>query len=126
MSEGRGLTRRRALRLTIGGAGLAVVGGIVGWRAIGNDDDVGWLTAELESEFDYLRLGPGTARTFSERFVAELGSPDRSDLTPIADRFLRSTDFFLNDADEQAEVGFVALYDPFISPCFNPLATSLR
>ena len=34
--------------------------------------------------------------------------------------YLSSTDFFINDADESRPVRFVALYDPYVSPCYNP------
>ncbi len=37
---------------------------------------------------------------------------------------LMSTDFFLTGADETRPLRYVALYGPYISPCFNPLAIS--
>jgi hypothetical protein len=120
---GRGISRRELIGLTVVGVGAAA---LVALRIRSSQDDRAWLAGELTAAFPYLRFAPGTTEAFADDFVDNFGSPDREDLTPVADRFLRSTDFFLQGADEKREIAYETLYDPFVSPCFNPLATSLR
>lgn len=40
----------------------------------------------------------------------------------LVGNFLLSTDFFINKMDEQAEISYVALFDPEIRPCQNPFS----
>ncbi len=73
--------------------------------------------------FYYLELHPEAA----PRYVAAHREAERAGrLTPLYadfyDRFLLSTDFFPNGADESRPVRFLAFYDPRVSPCYNPLA----
>ena len=35
--------------------------------------------------------------------------------------FLKSTDFFLNGADESKPVKYISFADPYLSPCWNPI-----
>ncbi len=36
--------------------------------------------------------------------------------------FLLSTDFFLNDMDEDREIEYIGFYDPYLRPCSNPFS----
>ena len=40
----------------------------------------------------------------------------------LTQRFLMSTDFFQNGGREDRIIGYVALYDPYLTPCYNPFA----
>ena len=43
-------------------------------------------------------------------------------LDAIGSRFLLSTDFFRHGGDESRALRYVAYFDPYRSPCANPLA----
>jgi hypothetical protein len=36
--------------------------------------------------------------------------------------FLMSTDFFLNEMDEDREIQYIGFYDPYLRPCSNPFS----
>jgi hypothetical protein len=140
----RGLTRRRLLWLLAGLAG--VVSGGVAWlrrqrppgdaasrgaRASGAERPAepvrspgnAALIAQLRGHFDYLEIDDAALSRFADdhqrhrgRFVpgAQLPPKDRV-------RFLMSTDFFQNGADESRRLHYVMYYDPYVSPCYNPL-----
>jgi len=81
------------------------------------------LIALLENNFDYLRFEDGTLAAFARAYEKQYG-PYR-DSTPaeaVYGKFLLSTDFAQNGFDESRPLRFLALYDPYASPCFNPLA----
>ena len=40
----------------------------------------------------------------------------------VVEKFLMSTDFFQNHADESRRVNYISLYDPYLRPCTNPFA----
>jgi hypothetical protein len=121
-NEGR-VSRRTVLRLGLGGAVVAI--GAVVTRNVLRDDEH-WLASELEKMFPYLDFAPGTTRDFTSEYLAAYKRPARALLPVIGDQFLRSTDFFLHDADESRQIAYATLWDPFVHPCYNPLATSLR
>jgi hypothetical protein len=84
------------------------------------------MAQHLAEHFSYLTLDEGTAETFVRAYESNGGSPEFQDPRVRSDlhmQFLMSTDFFQNGADETRALRFVALYDPYITPCYNPLAS---
>ena len=81
------------------------------------------LIGQLREHFDYLDIDDETLRRFANDFELQ-----REPLAPGTElsgsdhtRFLMSTDFFQNGADESRPLRYVAYYDPYVSPCYNPL-----
>ncbi len=79
------------------------------------------LAAELEKSFAHLRLKPGVAA----RFIADHKKADPYPLrVPFTDefrkRFLLSTDFVVQRGAPEAEIDYVAYYDPYTTYCYNP------
>lgn len=138
----RPVSRRAFVRVALPavGAAAAAVAGLTAWSNW-VQDRVTWYALEartyvhrrrlmrlapaerIRRHFDYLRLDAGGV----ERFVSDyrkrfgrrrLDAPDRLD--EMFDVFLLSTDFFPRGADERNEVRYVALYDPYTRPCWNP------
>jgi hypothetical protein len=83
-----------------------------------------WLSPEdrIRREFHYLQLDDGGVAAFVGEYEKHRGpiSRFRHPEDDLFDRFLLSTDFFRNGADESRPVRFVLFYDPYISPCWNP------
>lgn len=80
------------------------------------------LSGRIARHFHYLDLDPAGVETFVEHFEqhhAPIGtfSPQAE---WVFEQYLMSTDFFQNGADESRTVRFVAFYDPYLSPCWNP------
>lgn len=78
----------------------------------------------IAQRFDYLQLDRAGVQAFVrdyEKHIGELNalSPRDKDLF---ERFLMSTDFFQHGADESRPVRYVAFYDPYVTPCWNPCA----
>ena len=79
----------------------------------------------IKRHFDYLAIDEGGLGRFVRDYEKAYGR-----VTPRAtaanrllyDKFLMSTDFFVNGADASRVVRYVALHDPYITPCWNPLA----
>ncbi len=82
------------------------------------------IAASLRARFSYLRIDDAVLATFAgdylrdrrHRWDGRAPFPDRD-----AMRFLMSTDFFQNGADESRSLRWVAYYNPYVSPCYNPL-----
>lgn len=121
------LTRRRLLRFA------AVVGGglLLGESCREaddtkrNDDTRGETTdlplhRAIREHFAYLSIDDQVI----EAFAGDLGrhqGPWNSETSPRPyTRFLASTDFFQNGADESRPLRYVAFYDPYVSACYNP------
>jgi hypothetical protein len=81
------------------------------------------LRAILLAHFPYLKIGPEVADAWLRDLERrEGGLPDPGSLPgDFALRFLLSTDFFQSGADESRPLRYAALYDPWASPCYNPL-----
>ncbi len=81
------------------------------------------LAALVTENFDYLTIEDGSALAFARAFEKQYG-PYRDDLPADAvyGKFLLSTNFPQNGFDQAKPVRFLALYDPYASPCWNPLA----
>lgn len=139
--------RRLMTRRAVLGAGLiTVAGGVAAYatdllgsrtlsrwysRAVGNYarayTHVHLEPAErLVRHFDYLTLDPAGVTRFVADFQEHFGA-----VTPQAvaanrifyTKYLMSTDFFLNGADESRVVRYVMLHDPYVSPCWNPFGS---
>lgn len=121
--------RRRTFVGALIAAGLASVAAILGGRALVclRQSPQVPAAAEIESmlrkRFAYLQFEPGAI----ERFAAEAEThrhrlKRRSKGMELGERFLMSTDFFQNGADESRTISYVTFYHPYESFCYNPLA----
>ncbi|MCP4005678.1 MAG: hypothetical protein GY725_15925 [bacterium] len=80
------------------------------------------LAASLAEHFHYLDFEEGVLEAFARDFESHYGKW-RSDRSPKPfTRFLASTDFFQNGADESRKLAYVRLYDPYLSLCYNPFS----
>ncbi len=73
--------------------------------------------------FDYLTLDPDGVNRFVadyERVFGELAPRNLAANRLFYTKFLMSTDFFLNGADESRLVKYVALHHPYENPCWSP------
>lgn len=118
------LSRRDLLRL-IG----ATSGGLILTGACGNEDggeveaaasSPSTLAVELRLHFSYLAIGEDVLEAFVRDFERHRGRFRlHAQAVPHA-RFLASTDFFQNGADEAKPLRYASYYDPYVSPCYNP------
>lgn len=79
------------------------------------------LEARISLHYHYLQLDPAGVQQFVrdyEKHRGQIGRFWHDD--NIFLRYLLSTDFFPNGADESRPVRYVMLYDPYVSPCWNP------
>jgi hypothetical protein len=139
---------RRAFLVLGGAAGAAALGGAYLWY-FGNPAK--FVVAILQRYVGYLRVDRGSFLVFAEEYVkfkpnyehafaeAEIadellevtnpykwfgqGTPFRRLDDNIVSRYLLSTDFFQNGADETRAVRYVAFYDPYVTPCRNPFVS---
>jgi hypothetical protein len=136
------ITRRRLLGGTL--AGLA---GLMGFYVFEHRfQDL--IVSILEDNLSYLDLGDIDLYAFADEYIADegsfgmkgtlyaLGYPvikraeflnlEREETTMfnqrMLERFLLSTDFFWNDADETRKIQYLAYNNPIHSPCANPFA----
>ena len=118
------LTRRVFLTSLLGAAALTIGAGAWRWDSIRRE----WIVRKLTAHFDYLDLDPAGVGRFVDTFEQNKYLIRRNPLKllfgPLPDEicmnYLSSTDFFANGADESRPVRFIALYDPYVSPCYNP------
>lgn len=130
--------RRRFLGgMALVGAGAAV--GVVierGWlsppdeaapapgpAAAGPDPDLiaryAELWKDLREYFHYLNVPDATLESYLRTLQAFDLDPKPK---PARAQFLLSTDFFQGGADESRPLTFLALYDPYRTPCYSPFA----
>jgi hypothetical protein len=136
------ISRRAFLRTGLGGAAVVALTGGTGF--ILRDSIIGLQSGEvtgyLRENFHYLELevSDGEMESFFRDFTDSYrpivrphwqrwlrgrdGRHFESVLAQVAGMFLLSTDFFLNGADESRPVRYVRFYNPYKSPCWNPLA----
>ena len=79
----------------------------------------------LREHFSYLQLSDEVLDAFvrdHERVGRSSGPKGRA--IPVPSRFLLSTDFFQNGADESRPVNYVAFHGAYTTPCYNPLIPS--
>lgn len=106
---------------------VAVGGGVVllgGGAALSRHRFMAW---RIERHFHYLDIAPGAARQFVREYEKAYGRLPwyRRSVSDVYKKFLMSTDFFSNGADQKQRVRYVMLYDPYFSPCYNPLKSAL-
>jgi hypothetical protein len=137
-STGRArMSRRRFLALGAGGASVVALGALGASRrgllSEKNQErlagNLAWargahLTLEerVRERFHYLRLDPEGVRAFARDFEGRNGPVHRFQRPKVDpfEQFLLSTDFFQNGGDETRTIRYVALYDPYLNPCWNP------
>jgi hypothetical protein len=88
-----------------------------------------WLPAEerILRHFDYLRLDRKDVRRFVRDFERQYGAAtlrNREANRLLYSKFLMSTDFFRNGADESTPVRYVAFHDPYTAPCWVPFTVA--
>ena len=119
MSRSRKTTRRGFLKRSV--AALALGGGLAwcGWWAHRH-----LARRRITRHFPYLKLDREGVGRFLADFEAAYGAKRLANAgeSKLAKQYLLSTDFFLHDADESRTVRYVALVDPYVTPCYNPLA----
>ncbi len=79
---------------------------------------------KLVAYFDYLKIPDALADQYVGDYrthVHDIGRLSELD-DDFYTRFLLSTDFFQNNADESLTLTYVAIYGPTITLCYNPLA----
>lgn len=143
--------RKLTRRLFIGAAaaaGATVIG--LGGKWWYGESPTAYARNLVLSRMPYLRLAPGTLDAFikdiaeferpsgNQRFATlfglhlargltwVMGGSFREKLdyyeTQLVTLFLMSTDFFPNGEDVNKPVEYLALADPYIAPCTNPIA----
>ncbi len=80
------------------------------------------LTHVLRRHFHYLEIDDAVFAAFARDLTKHQGLWHPKKSPPPFSRFLASTDFFQNGADESRALGYVSYYDPYVSPCYNPFA----
>ncbi|HET6418362.1 MAG TPA: hypothetical protein VFG22_18845 [Polyangiales bacterium] len=124
MSTSHRVTRRVFVTSLLGAAALTAGAGVWHWDSLRRE----WIVRKLIDHFDYLDIDPAGVSRFVDTFERHQYPIRRNPLKllfrPLPDEiymnYLSSTDFFINGADESRPVRFVALYDPYVSPCYNP------
>ena len=126
-------SRRKFLKLGVATA-AAVGAGSAGTLLYHEREGVAWHLQRLEravvpvedrirSHFSYLQLDEAGLAKYGEWHRKLFGSGFDARRDPMFyERFLLSTDFFKNGADESQPIRFLSFYDPYISPCWNPCA----
>jgi hypothetical protein len=121
----RGLLGALAAGLAL--AAAALPGGLapLRWlaRRIGGRGARAELRALLLAHFPYLRIDAEVADAWLRDLERRGGGlPDPAALpSDLALRFLLSTDFFQGGADPARPLRYAAFYDPWATPCYNPL-----
>ncbi|MDP6977789.1 MAG: hypothetical protein QF570_04190 [Myxococcota bacterium] len=80
------------------------------------------LTRVLRRHFHYLEIDDAVFAAFARDLAKHQGPWRPKKSPPPFSRFLASTDFFQNGADESRALTYVSYYDPYVSPCYNPFA----
>ena len=77
------------------------------------------IRGQLRAALPFLILPRETV----DAFLAALSQAKRKPRKPehATRLFLLSTDFFAHGADESRPLGYSQLYDPYRSPCYNPM-----
>ncbi|NJN80837.1 MAG: hypothetical protein HC802_00110 [Caldilineaceae bacterium] len=136
------MNRRTFLASTVA-VGLSLI--TAGWWYSESDGSAaGIVAANLRKKLDYLQLDEASLLQFANEVLADetritarrryltplyvhtslLDSVGRIDdyWTPLAERYLQGSDFFLNGMDESRVVTYLGPYDPYVRPCLNPFA----
>jgi hypothetical protein len=124
---------RRHLLVAASIMAVAGAGGATAWVLLPEDLDprppsglgaeADHVIALIAGHFHYLAVPDETLFAFMGRHLEfRRPMPDsRKARSELYVRFLMSTDFFINDEDAARPLHFLAYYDPYRTPCFNPL-----
>jgi hypothetical protein len=121
------LNRRQFITVSAGALAAAIVGG----TSCGDPGYESLVVSVLRRKLHFLTFDEEIARVFAKDFRPEFeaGQPDlrgRLGTTAfenlVVTRFLLSSDFFRNDADESRTLTYVAYHDPGRRSCANPFA----
>ena len=126
MNPRAGRVSRRAFLVTA--AGLAAAAGWLAWdNRNGIRTLIGYVPMErrIHEAFAGLELDADGVRAFVRAHEAWRGPERRTSwIDPsIPLLYLLSTDYFVSGARPDVPVRYVRLYDPYVSPCWNPCAT---
>lgn len=82
------------------------------------------IISSIRRSLPFLNLDPEGLAAFARDFVLyrDSGALQFVPYLDLPRRFLLSSDFFANDADESELVRYVVFSDPFATPCSNQLA----
>ncbi len=75
---------------------------------------------------DYLRYENSTPQIQTKLklyYLSGIGSNKSSIISSLVEKYLLSTDFFLNKMDESRTVKYAGYYNPYKSPCTNPFSS---
>ncbi|MEM7357177.1 MAG: hypothetical protein AAF657_40560 [Acidobacteriota bacterium] len=115
-------TRRRFVSWAIYSAGAATFGTV--WLRRHQRLDA--VAERFEAFFHYLDLDRAGLDRFLADYESEIGVLTDWIGRPVEPlpfmKFLESTDFFPNGADENRAVRYIMLRDPYVNPCFNPFS----
>ena len=84
------------------------------------------VAERIRRHFDYLTIDEAGLERFVREYERTFGAVELDNVAGnrlLYTKFLMSTDFFMNGQDETRPVRFVALHDPYVSPCWNPFGT---
>ena len=112
--------------LAVLAVGLFGAGGCGGGREATRGLSVGEarrrVVEYLRVKLPWLNHGEGTLERFAEEYVRWYPPGTKPTAGPnLVARYLLSTDFFPGGADESRPLEYVEFYDPYVSPCYNPL-----
>jgi hypothetical protein len=136
---GRPVTRRRFLHLTLTALGATILAGSglaffdwLGlkrrWRSAQNHliaNRYAFMPADrrIRKHFGDLTIDEEGLERFVHDFEMYVGRVTFYSVTTngrLFSTFLLSTDYYRNGADPKKLVRYVAFYDPYVSPCWNP------
>lgn len=82
------------------------------------------IKAEVRGALPWLLVAPAVLDQFAADHVRARGRKIRGyETNGLPEQFLLSTDFFRHGADQTRPVTYVAYFDPYLSPCYDPMAS---
>jgi Holliday junction resolvasome RuvABC ATP-dependent DNA helicase subunit len=131
------MQRRKFLTLAgLGAAAIAVP--VIGFGSVSARSAV---TGIIMKELDYLKLDKTGVEQYAAEYIqhetgvahleaklklyhiAGIGSDKSSIVSSLVERYLLSTDFFLNKMDESRTIKYTGYYNPYKTPCTNPFSS---
>ena len=82
------------------------------------------LRRALRKHFHYLSISEDVIAAFARDLTRNQGPWFPATSPRPYTRFLASTDFFQNGADEHRPLRYVRYYDPYVSSCYNPFSAT--